>query len=85
MEEHNSFKEFERAVAYVKENEQTLRIAYESEYIAVKDNCIVGHRKDRFELAEEIQRKFRKNFVLISTIEDILNPPEEYLRPELEV
>lgn len=86
MVDHNkAYEEWKKAVAYVKENEQTLRTAYGGDCIAVKDNCVVSHGKDKLELAKEIKGKFPNSFVLIQTIEDIINPELYVDRPEIEV
>jgi len=70
---------------YVIINQDSLRKQYGTDYLAVKDRRVVDHDKDEFALAKRMEVRFRKKFVLISTLEMILNPPVDHLlSPECE-
>jgi hypothetical protein len=84
--EESSLEKFETQEEWVKENLEDLAIKYGiNEYLAVKNFEVIDHDKDQFKLAERIQRKYREQFVLISNIENILDPKVDHLEsPEIE-
>ena len=65
----------ERAKRYVIENEDTIRKIYDRRFIAVvPKGRVVDCDKDEMILARRIEIGFGDKFVLIGTIDDILNP-----------
>ena len=78
MNEEQSHREWEEQVAYVKANQDSIRQQYGSKYIAVQNNQVIDSDKDQFALAKRLSGKVnRDKFVLISTLEQVLNPEEE--------
>jgi len=57
---------------YVIDNQVSIRKQYGTDYIAVKDKKVVDHDSDEFTLAKRMNARFKKSFVLISTIEKFL-------------
>jgi len=56
---------------YVLRNKISLREKYGSDYIGVKDGKVFDHDPDEFALAKRMEVRFRKKFVLISTLDMI--------------
>ena len=79
-------KEFYEAEKYVKENEQELRRKYSDNYIAVLGNVgVIDYDKNRLDLARRIdERTHTKLNIMISSIEEILNPTEVDNLPSIE-
>jgi hypothetical protein len=74
----------ERERNYVIENQDAIRQQYGNSYLAVKDESVIDHDSDKFKLARRIEEKHRDQVVLISSLEDVLNPREVHLdSPEL--
>jgi hypothetical protein len=79
MDMEKCLAECERYKEYVRNNANDLRGKYGSDYIAVLNNQVIDHDKDQFKLAGRIKRNYRGTFVLINTLEDILNPKQRFL------
>jgi len=81
MNEEQCHREWEEQVAYVKANQDSIRKKYGSDYIAVQNGQVLDHDKDQFALARRIEGKVdrRDKFVLISTLEQVLNPEPEFM------
>ena len=59
---------------YVIKNKDEIRQVYGQDFIAVKDCGVIDHDKNEFNLAKRIDERFGNEFVLISSLEGILNP-----------
>lgn len=81
MEEEDNLSQWEEQRQYAIKNQDVIRQQYGTDYIAVKDCQVIDHDKDESALAKRIEEKFRSEIVLISTLEDILNPKTDYLEP----
>lgn len=70
-----------RVVDYVKHNEHDLRKKYRNDYVAVMEDCgIIDRDTDELKLSERILKNTHtKRFILVSCIEDILNPKPEFI------
>jgi len=75
-----NYKDWARERKYVLREQGTLRSQYGNDYIAVRNCQVVDHDKDKFELNKRVSPKFRGEFVLISAIEDIVNPQIVHMR-----
>ena len=85
MAEEDNLRQWEEQRQYAIKNEDAIRQQYGTDYIAVKDCQVIDHDKDEFVLAKRIEEKFRDQIVLISTLENILNPKANFLEsPEVE-
>lgn len=72
--------ECERAKNYVKTNEQDLRAEYGNDYIAVHpDGRVVDSDRNELLLSQRVGKEFPERFVLISTINEIVNNEETSL------
>lgn len=60
---------------YVVKNKDLLRERYDGNYIAVYKRDVVDSDKNKFNLAGRISKTYPGRVVLISTIEDCVNPP----------
>jgi len=85
MAEEDNLRQWEEQRQYAIKNQDAIRQQYGTDYIAVKDCQVIDHDKDEFVLAKRIEEKFRDQIVLISTLENILNPKANFLEsPEVE-
>ncbi len=74
MEDQKFIEYFEEQKKYVIKHQVSLRKIYGKNYIAIKDLEIIDNDPDQFNLAKKIDERFKDKLVLISTIEDIVNP-----------
>ena len=66
-------------VGYVTQHQDGLRRTYGEGVIAVKGGEVIASGSDKFKLAKEMARKHPSEVILISTIENIVNPREFFL------
>lgn len=69
-----SMRILEEAKQYITEKQDLLRRAYGDDCIAVREGVVLGSHDDKFKLAREMKGKFPEKSILISTIDDIINP-----------
>ncbi len=75
-EEHDlEYEGWKKAVNYVKQNENELRAKYGTAYIAVMEDCgVIDRDNNELNLLDRTHRNtYTKKFILINTIEDIIN------------
>jgi len=88
MEENNqeAHQAWERNRDYVIANQETLRKEYGNKFIAVMNQEVIDSGENEFELAKKLYERFEKKHILISNIEEIVNPKVCHLEsPEEEI
>lgn len=79
-----SIRILKEAEKYIVKNQELLKRSYEDNYIAIRNDVVLGYNKDQFVLAREMEKKFHDKTVLIRTIDDTLNPiADELSSPEV--
>lgn len=80
MEENKFNDECERAKSYVKVNERQLREIYGDSYVAVHPRGrVVDWDLDEFSLAKRVHLDYPGEFILVNTIDEIVNPTTDCL------
>ena len=65
----------------VRRNAERIKLAYGNRYIRVRSTGIVDSDEDEIKLATRVGIMYPDNFVLISNIERILNPTDDFMGP----
>jgi hypothetical protein len=68
---------------YAIQNQDTLREVFGKSIIAVYKQVVVASGDERQEVIHQVGKKIGKRPVLISCIDDILNPPAAFMQPPL--
>lgn len=70
---------FEQERRYVLDNHSDLRRKYGTDYLALMGKEVIDHDESEIKLARRMETRFRSVPLLISTIDNILNPIEHCL------
>ncbi|MFA5174117.1 MAG: hypothetical protein WC438_02960 [Candidatus Pacearchaeota archaeon] len=79
MEQDEQYQKWLKERAYVIEQKETLKPIHKENYIAVLNQQVIDSDKDEFVLTKRVYEKYPQEFVLVGSIEDIVNPQPVFL------